>query len=135
MRAQNHGTGNLVVELRDCHVAPLLAMTRRFITGLIRMVNRVIRIILPRVNSLYTTGMKRLLLFLVVIAAWIVPSSREASGCNVCHSKNPKMVRMHQELGFKDCFNCHGQALEKSPEKQKAQMTGDPRCVPCHKKQ
>ncbi len=78
--------------------------------------------------------MKTLLLLTLVIAAWVVPAGREASGCNVCHSKNPKMVKMHEELGFKDCFKCHGQGMGKTTEEKKAQMTGDKRCTPCHKK-
>ena len=93
-----------------------------------------IRIILKFMNDVYSISMKTLLLFTLVIAAWIAPAGREASGCNVCHSKNPKMVRMHEELGFKDCFKCHGQGLDKTPEGRTAQMTRDSRCVPCHKK-
>ncbi|SPQ01476.1 hypothetical protein NBG4_570002 [Candidatus Sulfobium mesophilum] len=44
------------------------------------------------------------------------------------------MVRMHDELGFKDCFKCHGQGLQKTPEGRKAQMLGDGRCISCHNK-
>ncbi|HXW69547.1 MAG TPA: hypothetical protein VEJ88_08035 [Dissulfurispiraceae bacterium] len=93
-----------------------------------------IQIILKCDDGFYNTDMKRLLLLILLIAAWNAAAGREASGCNVCHSKNPKMVRMHEELGFKDCFKCHGQGLEKTPEQRKAQMTGDERCMPCHKK-
>jgi len=78
--------------------------------------------------------MKTLLFFVFVSAACITPTSREAHGCNVCHSKNPKMVKMHEELGFRDCFKCHGQGLERTQERQKAQMTDDSRCISCHKK-
>ena len=78
--------------------------------------------------------MKTVLIFTLVIALWSTLAGREASGCNVCHSKNPKMIKMHEELGFKDCFKCHGQGVDKTPEGQKAQMAGDSRCVPCHKK-
>lgn len=74
------------------------------------------------------------MLLTVVIFACITQSGHEVSGCNVCHSKNPKMVKMHEELGFKDCFKCHGQGMEKTPEGQKDQMIGDARCIPCHKK-
>jgi hypothetical protein len=93
-----------------------------------------IQIILKRRNDPYSMSMKTLLLLILLIAAWIAPAGREASGCNVCHSKNPKMVKMHEELGFKNCFACHGQGMEKTPEGQKAQMIGDARCIPCHKK-
>ncbi len=69
-----------------------------------------------------------LLLFLAPVG--VTP----AHACNVCHSKNPKMVLMHKELGFKDCFKCHGQELKKDPEEKKTQMATDSRCIPCHKK-
>lgn len=54
--------------------------------------------------------------------------------CNECHSKNPKMVKMHAELGYKDCFNCHGRGMKKDPEEKKSQMLTDERCSGCHKK-
>jgi hypothetical protein len=78
--------------------------------------------------------MKTLLILTLVAAAWLASAAREASACTTCHSRNPKMVRMHEELGFKDCFKCHGQGMGKTPEERKAQMTGDERCIPCHKK-
>ena len=70
----------------------------------------------------------------LLILAWGAAADREALSCNVCHSKNPKMVRMHEELGFKDCFQCHGKGLARNPEEKKARMTGDTRCIACHKK-
>ncbi|MBI5103247.1 MAG: cytochrome C [Nitrospirae bacterium] len=57
----------------------------------------------------------------------------DASACNVCHSKNPKMVNMHRELGYKDCFKCHLNGIKDSPEEKKLQMETDERCVRCHK--
>lgn len=54
--------------------------------------------------------------------------------CNECHSKNPKMVKMHQALGFKDCFKCHGFKGKKSKEELKEQMVTDEKCVGCHHK-
>jgi len=54
--------------------------------------------------------------------------------CNECHSTNPKMVKMHQELGYKDCFVCHGIGPKKSPEEQKMRMANDQLCVRCHGK-
>ncbi len=54
-----------------------------------------------------------------------------AFACNVCHSKNPKMVSMHEALEFKDCFTCHGPRSkrigERSNEKTSAEL-----CVRCH---
>jgi hypothetical protein len=93
-----------------------------------------IQVILKFINEFYNIYMKTVLIFTLVIAACVAPAVREVSGCNVCHSKNPKMVKMHEELGFKDCFTCHGQGLDKTPKVQKAQMLGDKRCIPCHKK-
>ncbi|HSB32619.1 MAG TPA: hypothetical protein VLD55_13535 [Candidatus Sulfobium mesophilum] len=79
--------------------------------------------------------MKKALVFtFLMVAAGLAPAGQAASGCNVCHSKNPRMVRMHEELGFKDCFKCHGQGLQKTPEGRKAQMLGDGRCISCHNK-
>jgi predicted CXXCH cytochrome family protein len=57
-----------------------------------------------------------------------------AFACNECHSKNPKMVKMHQELGYKDCFVCHSVGGKKSPEEQRIRMASDQICVRCHKK-
>jgi predicted CXXCH cytochrome family protein len=54
--------------------------------------------------------------------------------CKVCHSKNPKMVKMHQELGYRDCFKCHGLKKKKSPEELKQQMATDQLCIGCHGK-
>ncbi len=54
--------------------------------------------------------------------------------CNECHSKNPKMVKMHQGLGYKDCFTCHSVGRNKSTEKQKVRMKNDQLCVRCYMK-
>ncbi len=56
----------------------------------------------------------------------------DASACTVCHSKNPKMVRMHEALGLKDCFVCHGPSAKKTNDPISVQMTSDERCVLCH---
>jgi hypothetical protein len=60
--------------------------------------------------------MKALVFISLLIAMGIALAIHEAYGCNVCHSKNPKMVKMNEELGLKDCFNCHGQGMAKTPE-------------------
>ncbi|MGO9953807.1 MAG: hypothetical protein ACLPN1_16560 [Dissulfurispiraceae bacterium] len=78
--------------------------------------------------------MKASLLLMLLITAWLTPFDREALGCNSCHSKNPKMVKMHEALGFENCFKCHGRGVDKTPEGQKAQMISDERCIQCHKK-
>lgn len=48
-----------------------------------------------------------------LIAAVVLLPYSPAHACNVCHSKNPKMARMHEKLGYKDCFACHGADLKK----------------------
>ena len=64
----------------------------------------------------------------------ILMASPPAYACNVCHSKNPKMARMHEALGFRDCFICHGPGSKRIAQQQSVQMTSDPLCVNCHKK-
>lgn len=76
--------------------------------------------------------MKLYVTFIAVVLMFLGES--HAFGCNVCHSKNPKMVKMHKELGYKDCFNCHGPGKEKPPEERKIRMVSDELCIGCHKK-
>ena len=66
----------------------------------------------------------------IAVLLWYPPSF----ACNVCHSKNPKMVRMHTELGYKDCFTCHMPGKRKSPEEWNQQRESDEKCIRCHKK-
>lgn len=74
-------------------------------------------------------------IFCISLAAALMLLGRPyAFGCNVCHSKNPKMVKMHQELEYKNCFNCHNPSRKRTAEDQKAQMAGDDRCIRCHRK-
>lgn len=62
-----------------------------------------------------------------------IGTSSPAHACTVCHSKNPKMVRMHEALGFKECFRCHKPGSMKSGTGGREQlMTTDERCIPCH---
>ena len=76
--------------------------------------------------------MKNASLLPVLLTALLWPSA--ASTCNVCHSKNPRIVDMHRELGYKDCFTCHGKGLKSSPEERKVQQKTDSRCTRCHGK-
>lgn len=64
-----------------------------------------------------------------------------ASGfeCKVCHSKNPKMVAMHQALQGQNCFDCHkigerlmGKGFPKDHAGLMARRSSDQACVPCH---
>lgn len=73
---------------------------------------------------------------LIAVAMIFVFAQRAApvAACNVCHSKNPKMVKMHKDFEMKDCFKCHMPGQKKSPDELKVQMTNDPLCTGCHKK-
>ena len=70
----------------------------------------------------------------ILIAVTILMNQSYAFGCNECHSKNPKMVKMHKELEYKDCFNCHGPNAGKQLEERKKYRASDPVCSRCHKK-
>jgi len=74
---------------------------------------------------------KKLLITLLLL---ILSNPVFAFQCNQCHSKNPKMVKMHKALGFKDCFKCHGINAKIDKNNLKAQMFADDRCTGCHKK-
>lgn len=79
-------------------------------------------------------SMKSLWVFWLISAFLVfnVPTGA-FSACTVCHSKNPKMVKMHEALGFKDCFTCHGPGSKRVPGTQKEQMQDDPLCMNCHR--
>ncbi|UFS72286.1 NapC/NirT family cytochrome c [Geomonas sp. RF6] len=64
----------------------------------------------------------------------------QAFECNECHSKNPAMVRMHQALKGKNCFDCHkigeklmGKGVPRNREAQMSRRVSDPLCTSCHK--
>jgi len=65
----------------------------------------------------------------------VINAASPAHACTVCHSKNPKMVRMHEALGFKDCFRCHKPgSMSSAPSGRGQMMATDERCIPCHGK-
>jgi hypothetical protein len=66
------------------------------------------------------------------VAALFVPSGAWAMKCDKCHSKNPKMVKMHDALGNKDCFKCHFRGLKRTKEETEQLKASDERCVSCH---
>ena len=70
-----------------------------------------------------------------LIIATILMSPIAAWPCTECHSKNPKMVSMHKALEYKDCFKCHGPASDRKAPNTRDEMTIDPLCVSCHKKE
>jgi predicted CXXCH cytochrome family protein len=73
-------------------------------------------------------------LFLLVSSAMIVLmyAAQPAAACTVCHSKDPKMVRMHKALQYKDCFKWHGPASERKTPNATDEMKTEPLCVSCH---
>ena len=73
--------------------------------------------------------MLRTALLIATIAAIGLPTDANAQ-CTVCHSRDPKMVRMHSAQGFKDCFDCHGPTAKPMDRDKRSE---DPRCMPCHK--
>ncbi|MDP2158254.1 MAG: cytochrome C [Nitrospirota bacterium] len=80
----------------------------------------------------HNKGMKILLVVMMIVLAM---ASLPEAACNECHSKNPKMRKMHEALGYKDCFKCHGFGqVKKTPEERATQMTADPLCKDCHRK-
>lgn len=70
----------------------------------------------------------------LLLAVIILMLDSPSFACNVCHSKNPKMVNMHRALGFKDCFTCHGPRKKTSSQDRESQMMNDPLCINCHKR-
>jgi predicted CXXCH cytochrome family protein len=77
--------------------------------------------------------MKVLSVLVMILCLLLALASRPEAACSECHSKNPKMRQMHEALGYKDCFRCHGFGQgKKSPAERAAQMTSDPLCIGCH---
>jgi predicted CXXCH cytochrome family protein len=77
----------------------------------------------------------RLSVYIISLATFLILIAyTPAYACNVCHSKDPKMVDMHRALGFKDCFVCHGPGSKRLALDQKKQMNTDPLCFGCHRK-
>ncbi|MGE5894225.1 MAG: cytochrome c3 family protein [bacterium] len=70
-----------------------------------------------------------------VIGIALLSGQAPLFGCAVCHSKNPKVVKMHAEPRNKACFRCHGSGRIKNQEELSKQMTGDPLCTGCHKEE
>lgn len=69
----------------------------------------------------------------------LAPLSARAFECNVCHSKNPAMVKMHKAVKGRNCFGCHkigeklmGKGAPKDRESLLRRRVSDPLCVECH---
>lgn len=74
--------------------------------------------------------MNRFIPFFLFAALLLAGLSAEAGTCNTCHSKNPRMVRMHAALDYDDCFSCHGPSAAAI---DKSKRSTDTRCMKCHK--
>jgi hypothetical protein len=89
--------------------------------------------------------MKRVTAITAVLLSWSclpVPAV-PAFQCNVCHSKNPAMVRMHKAVQAKEigCFDCHkvgeklmGKGQAKDRESVLNRRASEPVCSGCHGK-
>ncbi|MBI1919884.1 MAG: cytochrome c3 family protein [Geobacter sp.] len=74
--------------------------------------------------------------FLILL---LTPICSMAFECNVCHSKNPAMVKMHKAVKGRNCFDCHkigeklmGKAQPKDRDSLLKRRSTDPLCVECH---
>ena len=83
--------------------------------------------------------MKKTVLLAVILLS--VAQVANAFECKECHSKNPAMVKMHNALKGRNCFDCHkigenlmGKGLPKDKQSQMKRMVSDPLCTECHKK-
>jgi len=77
----------------------------------------------------------------IVVGLLLLSQTGHAFECNECHSKNPAMVRMHQAVRGRGCFDCHnigdklmGKGVPKDKASQLQRRVSDPLCVECHKK-
>jgi formate-dependent nitrite reductase cytochrome c552 subunit len=81
--------------------------------------------------------------YMISIILLSLPLSAEVyAACNVCHSKNPEMVKMHKALQQKPeigCFDCHkigdklmGKGQPKDRESQLIRRGSEAVCKTCH---
>jgi hypothetical protein len=85
----------------------------------------------------------RRLATILLVPSLLLPIPALAFKCNVCHSKNPAMVRMHRAVQEKEigCFDCHSMSdklMGKGKPKDQAALhqrrETEPVCVGCHPK-
>jgi hypothetical protein len=78
---------------------------------------------------------------IVLALQLLVSGSALAFQCNVCHSKNPAMVRMHKAVQAKEigCFDCHrigeklmGKSQPKDRDSLLKRRATEPVCHGCH---
>ncbi|HEY6838259.1 MAG TPA: cytochrome c3 family protein [Geobacteraceae bacterium] len=72
----------------------------------------------------------------------VTAGNAAAFQCNVCHSKNPAMVKMHKATQAKDigCFDCHkigeklmGKGQPKDPASLLKRRSTEAICLGCHR--
>ena len=75
------------------------------------------------------------------VALLFAANAAFAFECKVCHSKNPAMVKMHEALQGRNCFDCHkmgeklmGKGIPKDKSAQIKRRESDPICFECHKR-
>jgi hypothetical protein len=80
-------------------------------------------------------------ILLPALALFLLAQSALAFECNECHSKNPAMVRMHEALKGRWCFDCHrmgeklmGKGVPKDKAAQIKRRESEQICFECHKK-
>jgi hypothetical protein len=86
--------------------------------------------------------LQRQLIAITALAATLSLASRGgAFECNICHSKNPKMIAMHKVLQGQGCFGCHkvgeqlmGKGAPKDRDSLLKQRVTEAVCLPCHGK-
>ncbi|WP_224983889.1 cytochrome c3 family protein [Geomonas agri] len=78
---------------------------------------------------------------LLVLSLLLVAPAAYGFECNVCHSKNPAMVKMHKALKGRNCFDCHkmgeklmGKGIPKDKAAQIKRRETEEICFECHKK-
>ena len=76
----------------------------------------------------------------VLLSLLVVPAAYGFE-CNECHSKNPAMVKMHDALKGRNCFDCHkigeklmGKAVPKDRASQMKRRQTEAICLECHGK-
>ncbi len=74
-----------------------------------------------------------------VIVSLIWTANALAFECNVCHSKNPAMLKMHKAAKGQGCFGCHkageklmGKGQPKDTESLMKRRATEEVCLPCH---
>ncbi|QWV93255.1 cytochrome c3 family protein [Geomonas oryzisoli] len=78
---------------------------------------------------------------LLVLSLLLAAPAAYGFECNVCHSKNPAMVKMHKALKGRNCFDCHkmgeklmGKGIPKDKAAQIKRRETEEICFECHKK-